>query len=91
MEGSKHEELRKQLEEREAEVGDLGHPLEQSQEEIDRLRQENEQLRKELKAAGGSSRHRTGAGKKRPAKHGRAGRKAGKEPFTFRSAAAETA
>ena len=91
MEGTRHEDLRKQLEDREAEVGDLRHQLEQSQEEIDRLRQENEQLRKELKAAGRSSRHRTEARKKRPAKHGRPGRKAGKGPFTFRSAPTETA
>jgi len=54
MEGSKHEDLRRQLREREAEVSDLRHQLEQSQEENDRLRHENEQLRKELK---GTCRH----------------------------------
>ena len=32
MEGSKHEDLRRQLREREAEVGELRHQLEQSQE-----------------------------------------------------------
>ena len=45
MEGSPRDDLRKQLEEREAEVVDLHDRLEQAQRENDRLRQENEQLR----------------------------------------------
>src|SRR5947207_3489429 len=59
MEGSPHNDLRKQLEDREAEVVNLRDRLEQTQSELeqsrsenDRLRQENEQLRQELKAAG---------------------------------------
>jgi regulator of replication initiation timing len=52
MEGTPRDNLRKQLEEREAEVVDLRDRLEQAQTEIDRLREENGQLRKELKAAG---------------------------------------
>jgi len=81
MEGSKHEDLRRQLREREAEVGELRHQLEQSQEENDRLRRENEQLRKELKAAGrGSKRER----RKPKADPKRPGRKAGQGRFTFR-------
>jgi regulator of replication initiation timing len=38
-------------------VSDLRRQLEQTQEENDRLRHENEELRKELKAAGRGSRH----------------------------------
>jgi transposase len=88
MEGSGQEDLRKQLRDREAEVGDLRHQLEESQEEIERLRLENEQLRKELKAAGRGSRR----GKRKPkADPKRPGRKAGKGPFTFRKAPANTA
>src|SRR3989442_15048161 len=45
MEGSAHEDLRKRLKERDAEVSDLRRQLEQSQKENDRLRSENEQLR----------------------------------------------
>jgi transposase len=87
MEGSKHEDLRRQLREREAEVSDLRHQLEQSQEENDRLRHENEQLRKELKAAGRGSRR----GRRKPkADPKRPGRKAGQGPFTFRQAPAPT-
>jgi transposase len=86
MEGSKHDDLRRQLREREAEVGDLRRQLEQSQEENDRLRHENEQLRKELKAAGrGSKRER----RKPKADPKRPGRKAGKGTFTFRRAPAD--
>jgi transposase len=84
MEGSHRDDLRKQLEEREAEVVDLRESLEQAQREIDRLRRESEQLRKELKAAG---RGKTKGPSKRKAKRKkRPGRKAGKGPFTFRSA-----
>jgi len=83
MEGSPRDDLRKQLEEREAEVVDLHDRLEQAQRENDRLRQENEQLRQELKAAG---RGKTKGQSKRKAKRKRPGRKAGKGPFTFRSA-----
>src|ERR1700688_10222 len=86
MEGSKHEDLRRQLRDREAEVSDLRHQLEQSQEENDRLRREIEQLRKELKAAGRGSRH----GKRNPkADPKRPGRKAGQGRFTFRQAPAD--
>ena len=81
MEGSQHDDLRRQLRERETEISDLRHQLEQSQEENDRLRNENEQLRKELKAAGRGSRH----GKRKPkANPKRPGRKSGKGTFTFR-------
>src|SRR5712692_8080151 len=81
MEGSP--DLRKQLEEREAEVRDLHDQLDQAQDEIDRLRQENEQLRKELKAAGrGKARGQA----KRKTKRKRSGRKAGQGRFTFRGA-----
>jgi hypothetical protein len=61
--------------------------LRQAEEDIDRLRRENEQLRKELKAAGRGSRH----GKRKPkADPKRPGRKAGQGPFTFRPAPAGT-
>lgn len=81
MEGSKHEDLRRQLREREAEVSDLRHQLVQSQEENDRLRREIEQLRKELKAAGRGSRR----GKRKPkADPKRPGRKPRQGRFTFR-------
>jgi hypothetical protein len=86
MEGSKHEDLRRQLREREAEVRDLRHQLEQSQQENDRLRHENEQLRQELKAAGRGARR----GRRKPkADPKRPGRKAGQGPFTFRQAPAD--
>jgi transposase len=88
MEGSRHDDLRKQLEEREAEVVDLRGRLEQAQSEIDRLRDENQQLRKELKAAG---RGKTQGESKRKAKRKRPGRKAGHGRFTFRSAPAPSA
>ena len=88
MEASPGDELRKQLEEREAEVRELRDRLEQAQDEIDRLRQENEQLRQELKAAG---RRRTRGQSKRKVKRKRPGRKAGQGRFTFRNAPADTA
>ena len=85
MEGSKHDDLRRQLREREAEVSDLRHQLGQSQEENDRLRHENEQLRKELKAAGRGSKR----GRREPKANPKPpGRKAGQGPFTFRKAPA---
>ena len=62
MEGSERDDLRRQLREREAKVSDLRRQLKQTQEENDRLRHENEELRKELKAAGRGSRH----GKRKP-------------------------
>lgn len=87
MEGSP--DVRKQLEEREAEIRDLRDQLDQAQVEIDRLRQENEQLRKELKAAG---RGKSSQGpSKRKAKRKRPGRKAGQGRFTFRGSPAEAA
>src|SRR2546422_10236432 len=89
MEGSPGpSDLRKQLDEREAEVGILRDRLRESQEENDRLRWENEELRKELKAAG---RGKSQGQSKRKKKRKRSGRKAGKGPFTFRSAPAATA
>src|SRR5437667_3682400 len=55
---------------------------------MDRLRRENEQLRKELRAAGrGSARGQS----KRKRKRKRSGRKAGKGRFTFRHAPATAA
>ncbi len=90
MEGSPGpSDLRKQLEEREAEVGILRDRLRESQQEIDRLRRENEQLRKELKAAGRGK--KSPGQSKRKKKRKRSGRKAGKGPFTFRGAPAATA
>jgi len=76
------------LKEREAEVRDLRGRLSEAQEEIDRLRRENEQLRKELKAAG---RGKSQGQSKRKKKRKRSGRKAGKGRFTFRSAPAAAA
>jgi hypothetical protein len=73
------------LKERDAEVSDLRRELEQSQKENDRLRRENEHLRQELKAAGRQSHSATNSGKRKKRRK-RAGRKAGKGPFTFRSA-----
>ena len=86
MEGSPGpSDLQEQLKEREAEVGVLRNRLSQAQEEIDRLRRENEQLRQELRASGrGSARGQS----KRKAKRKRSGRKAGKGRFTFRGAPA---
>jgi hypothetical protein len=86
MEGSKHDDLRRQLEEYESQMRGLRGQLEQAESEIDRLRHENEQLRKELKAAGRGSRR----GRRKPkADPKRPGRKAGQGPFTFRKAPAE--
>lgn len=82
------DDLRKQLEKREAEVHDLRDRLGELHAEIDRLRRENDQLRKELKAAGrGESQDKSKPEKRRK----RSGRKAGKGPFTFRSAPAAAA
>jgi transposase len=87
MEGSKHDDLHRQLEEYEAENQGLREQLEQAESEIDRLRRENEELRKELKAAGRGSRR----GRRKPkADPKRPGRKAGQGPFSFRKAPADT-
>jgi hypothetical protein len=83
MEGSKHDDLRRQLRERDAEVNELRRQLERTQEENDRLRHENEQLRKEWKAAGRGSTHGKRKAKADPKQPGR---KAGKGAFTFRKA-----
>jgi len=89
MEGSSGpRDLRNQLKEREAEVHDLRDRLGQAQEEIDRLRRENEHLRKELKEAGRGS---SGGQSKRKKKPKRSGRKAGKGRFTYRGAPAAAA
>src|ERR1039457_1197951 len=61
--------------------------LQQAEEDLDRLRREHEQLRKELKAAGRGSRP---GKRKQKADPRRPGRKAGQGPFTFRQAPAET-
>jgi transposase len=87
MEGSKHDDLRRQLRERDAEVNELRRQLERTQEENDRLRHENEQLRKELKAAGRGSTHGKRKAKADPKQPGR---KAGKGAFTFRKAPASS-
>ena len=71
------------IEELEIENGVLRERLEQADEEIDRLRRENEQLRKELKAAGRGAKR----GKRTPKAHPkRPGRKAGQGPFRCRQA-----
>jgi hypothetical protein len=90
MVGAQHEDLRRQLKERDAEVSDLRRQLEQTQKENDRLRRENEHLRKELKAAGRHSRSATNPGKRKKRRK-RSGRKAGQGQFTFRSAPADAA
>src|SRR5258706_8319646 len=90
MEGSPGpSDLRKQLKQREAEVGVLRDRLRESLEEIDRLRRENEDLRKELKAAGRGKKSQGQSKRKKSRK--RSGRKAGKGPFSFRGAPAATA
>ena len=74
------------IEELEQENEVLRERLEQAEEDIGRLRRENEQLRKELKAAGRGSRR----GRRKPkADPKRPGRKAGQGPFTFRQAPAD--
>jgi hypothetical protein len=90
MEGSTHEDLRRQLKERDVEVSDLRRQLEQSQKENDRLRHENEHLRKELKAAGRHPHSATNPGKRKKRRK-RPGRKAGKGQFTFRTAPVDAA
>src|SRR2546422_9833612 len=87
MEGSAHEDLRKRLKERDAEVSDLRRQLEQSQKENDRLRSENEQLREELKAAGRYHHSATSPGKRKKRRK-RPGRRAGQGQFTFRKSPA---
>jgi transposase len=86
MEGSTHDELRRQLKEYEAENRGLREQLEEAASEIDRLRRENEELRREAKAAGRGTRR----GRRKPkADPKRPGRKAGQGPFTFRKAPAD--
>src|SRR5260370_14897677 len=85
MEDSERGDLRKQLEEREAEVGELREQLEQAEEEIDRLQHENEQLRTELKAAGRGPKGGPESRKPKPNPK-RPGRKAGQGQFTNRKA-----
>src|ERR1035438_1850323 len=90
MKGSAHEDLQRQLNERDAEVSDLRRHLEEAQEENDRLRRENEQLRQELKAAGRHSHSAANPGKRKKRRK-RPGRKAGQGQFTFRSAPVDAA
>lgn len=85
-----HEDLRKRLKERDAEVSDLRRQLEQSQKENDRLRSENEQLREELKAAGRYHHSATSPGKRKKRRK-RPGRRAGQGQFTFRKSPAGAA
>jgi transposase len=86
MEGSPHDDLRRQLKDYEAEVRGLREQLEEAESENDRLRRENEELRKELKAAGRCTRR----GRRKPkADPKRPGRKAGQGPFTYRKAPAD--
>src|ERR1035438_6397419 len=89
MEGSKHDDLRRQLDERETENRGLREQLERAEIEIDRLRGENEQLRKELKAGGGGPKRGSNS-RKRKTQRKRPGLKAGQGPFTFRQAPADT-
>jgi transposase len=90
MEGSRQEDLRKRLKERDAEVSDLRRQLEQSQKENDRLRSQNEQLREELKAAGRYHHSATSPGKRKKRRK-RPGRRAGQGQFTFRKSPAGAA
>jgi hypothetical protein len=84
MEGSKHDDLRRRLDEFEVENRGLREQLEQAESEIDCLRRENEELR--LKAAGRGAKH----GRRKPkADPQRPGRKTGQGPFTFRQAPAD--
>jgi transposase len=86
MEGSMHDDLRRQLKDYEAEIRGLREQLEEAESENDRLRRENEELRKELKAAGRCTRR----GRRKPkADPKRPGRKAGQGPFTYRKAPAD--
>jgi transposase len=86
MEGSTHDDLRRQLKDYEAENRGLREQLEEAESENDRLRRENEELRKELKAAGRCTRR----GRRKPkADPKRPGRKAGQGPFTYRKAPAD--
>ena len=87
MEGSRQEDLRRRLKEREAEISDLRRQLEQSQKENDRLRRENEQLREDLKAAGRRPHSATNPGKRKKRRK-RPGRRAGQGQFTFRKSPA---
>jgi transposase len=74
------------IEELEQENEGLRGRLEEAEEDNDRLRRENEQLRRELKAAGRGSKR----GKPKPKTNPkRPGRKAGQGPFTFRQAPAD--
>ena len=73
------------IEELEKENEVLRERLEQADDENERLRRENDQLRKELKAAGRGAKR----GSRKPkADPKRPGRKAGQGPFTFRQAPA---
>lgn len=90
MESYKHEDLRRQLKERDAEVNELQRQLEQAQNESDRLRQENEHLRQELKATGWHSHSASNSGKRKKRRK-RPGRKAGQGQFTFRKSPAGAA
>ena len=77
------DQARQQTAERDAEIHGLRERLAEAEEEIDRLRRENEGLRRELKAAGRGAQHAKGSPK---AQRKRPGRKAGQGTFTFRQA-----
>ena len=90
MEGGNGGDLRQQLKEREAELRELRQRLEQVESENDRLCEEIQRLRKELKAAGRRPHCQANPGKRKKQRK-RPGRKAGQGRFVFRSAPATSA
>ena len=90
MEGGNGGDLRQQLKEREAELRELRQRLEQVESGNDRLGEEIQRLRKELKAAGRRPHCQANPGKRKKQLK-RPGRKAGQGRFAFRSAPATSA
>jgi len=90
MEGGNGGDLRQQLKEREAELRELRQRLEQVESGNDRLGEEIQRLRKELKAAGRRPHCQANPGKRKKQRK-RPGRKAGQGRFAFRSAPATSA